>query len=159
MSGGNDEEIESSIRLGWESKRRGWGRPTPPSLILRRASRLSGSATGRAAPPPQGGQPQGACLKSRTTPHFSLFYDLDLCLRHPSHWSRISSRAVFNGFMRQAPRACPPPPSFPTPIGNPSQGGAAHAVADSLRRKPSRRVERGQPSTVNRSWLPCQPRT
>ena len=110
MSGGNDEEIESSIRLGWESKRRGWGRPTPPSLILRRASRLSGSATGRAAPPPQGGQPQGACLKSRTTPHFSLFYDLDLCLRHPSHWSRISSRAVFNGLMRQAPRACPPPP-------------------------------------------------
>ena len=46
--------------------------------------------------------PSGACLKSRSTPLFSLFYDLDSCLRHPSHWSRISNRAVFNGLMRQA---------------------------------------------------------
>ena len=49
-----------------------------------------------------GGRPRGACLKSRTTPHFSLFCDLDSCLRHLSHWSRISNRAVFNGLMRQA---------------------------------------------------------
>ena len=51
----------------------------------------------------------GACLKSRITPHFSLFCDLDSCLRHLSYWSRISNWAVFNGLMRQAPRACPVP--------------------------------------------------
>ena len=45
--------------------------------------------------------------KVRITPHFSLSYDLDSCLRHPSHWSRISNWAVFNGLMRQAPRVAP----------------------------------------------------
>ena len=48
-----------------------------------------------------------ACLKSCTTPHFSLFHDLDSCLRHPSHWSRISNWAVFNGLMRQAQPVAP----------------------------------------------------
>ena len=49
----------------------------------------------------------GACLISHPTPHFSPLYDLDSCLRHLSHWSRISNRAVLNGLMRQAPGGSP----------------------------------------------------
>ena len=92
---------------------------------------------------PHPGQPRGfardrgratsrACLKSHPTPQFSLPYDLDSCLRQPSHWSRISNRAVFNGLLRQAPRPAPTgtePHSAHTSTGF-RLGGSATARAE-----------------------------
>ncbi len=64
------------------------------------------------------GQPQGACLKSHTTPQFPHSNELDSCLGRLLKLSKMSINAMLDGLMRRAPRGTPTGRGMPfTPRG------------------------------------------
>ena len=134
------EGMESGSGVGMVGGVRGCvarriGSATPPPLDPSTLLRVSGPAP-RDAPGPtprdgfrlsgagmteRGGEGDQPSLpqKSRHAP-FLAFLRLGFVPTAPSHWSRISNRAVFYGLMRQAPSDAP----GPTPRdGLPALGG------------------------------------